>query len=60
MSANVLIALPFLAAALFTVMDGSYMHPLWHSSSGHLLVGAALVMMSVGTLVLRRIGSVRA
>lgn len=57
-SANVLIALPFVAAVLITAVDGSYMRPLWHSSSGHLLVAVALAMMTVGTVVLRRIGSV--
>jgi tight adherence protein B len=59
-SANVLIALPFVAAALITAVDSTYMHPLWHSSTGHLLVAAALAMMTMGTVVLRRIGSVRA
>lgn len=59
-SATVLIALPLIAAALITAVDGPYMHPLWHSPSGHLLVGAALAMMTMGTIVLRRIGSVRA
>jgi tight adherence protein B len=59
-SANVLTALPFVAALFITALDGSYMRPLWRSSSGHLLVAAALAMMTVGTAVLRRIGSVRA
>jgi tight adherence protein B len=58
-SANVLIALPFVAAVLITAVAGAYMHPLWHSASGHLLVAVALAMMTVGTVVLRRIGSVR-
>ena len=57
-SANVLIALPFIAAVLITAMDGAYMRPLWHSSSGHLLVSVALAMMTLGAVVLRRIGSV--
>lgn len=59
-SATVLIALPFVAAVLITAVDGSYMYPLWHSASGHLLVGIALAMMTVGAVVIRRIGSVRA
>jgi tight adherence protein B len=59
-SANVLIALPVAAAVLITVVDSSYMHPLWHSSSGHLMVAAAMAMMAVGTVVLRRIGAVKA
>jgi tight adherence protein B len=58
-SANVLIALPFAAALLISAMDGAYMRPLWHSSTGHLLVGVALAMMTFGVVVLRRIGSVR-
>lgn len=57
-SANVLTALPFVAALLITAVDAAYMRPLWHSSNGHLLVAVALAMMTVGTVVLRRIGSV--
>jgi tight adherence protein B len=58
-SASVLIALPFVAAVLITAVDGSYMYPLWHSASGHLLVGVAVAMMTIGAIVIRRIGSVR-
>ncbi len=59
-SASVLIALPIVAAVLITAVDSSYMSPLWHSASGHLLVGIALAMMTIGAIVIRRIGSVRA
>jgi tight adherence protein B len=59
-SANVLIALPFVAALVITAVDRAYMRPLWHSSGGHLMVGVALAMMTIGAVVLRRIGSVGA
>jgi tight adherence protein B len=58
-SANVLTVLPFLAALGMTFMNKRYMAPLWHTSLGHILIGAGLGMMVCGGLVLRRIGSVR-
>src|SRR5581483_11397124 len=58
-SANVLTVLPFVAALGMTFMNKRYMAPLWHTSLGHILIGAGLAMMVCGGLVLRRIGSVR-
>ncbi len=55
MSAYVLIGLPFFIALAVTAMNPSYMHPLYYSSSGHMLVLIGLVMMSFGTLILRKI-----
>ena len=57
-SANVLTALPFVAAALMTAVDSAYMRPLWHTSRRHMLVAAALAMMVWAAVVLRRIGAV--
>jgi tight adherence protein B len=57
MSAYVLGGLPFAVGLLISVISPSYMSPLWHSSTGHELVGAALVMLAFGGLVLRKIVS---
>ena len=35
------------------------MHPLWHTSTGHKLLILMLVMMGIGTLILRKIVSFR-
>ena len=33
------------------------MSPLWHTPTGHMLVGASIVMMAIGTLILKKIVS---
>ncbi len=58
-SANVLTALPFVAAIGLTLINPSYMRPLWTTSSGHVMVAVGLVMMTFGTITLRRIGTVK-
>jgi tight adherence protein B len=57
MSAYVLIGLPFFMAMALTALNPTYMAPLWSSSTGHTLVGVALGMMAVGTVLLKRIVS---
>ena len=57
MSAYVLAGLPFLVSALISLISPTYMSPLWHSSTGHLLVGMALVMLAIGSVVLKKIVS---
>ncbi|HEY2072704.1 MAG TPA: type II secretion system F family protein [Gaiellaceae bacterium] len=57
MSAYVLAGLPFLVAALISLISPSYMSPLWHSSTGHTLVGVALVMLGIGSVILKKIVS---
>jgi tight adherence protein B len=59
MSAYVLIGLPFFMGFLVTLMNPSYMAPLYHTGLGHILIGATLVMMSLGSLMLRKIVSFR-
>jgi tight adherence protein B len=59
MSAGVLVVLPLLAAAALSALSPGYMRPLWHTSTGRMLVAIALAMMLAGTLVLRRIVAVR-
>ena len=57
MSSYVLGGLPFLVSALITLISPAYMAPLWHSSTGHTLVGMALVMLAVGAVILKKIVS---
>jgi tight adherence protein B len=57
MSAYVLGGLPIGVGLLISVINPSYMTPLWHTSTGHMLVGAAVGMLGFGSLVLRKIVS---
>jgi tight adherence protein B len=57
MSAYVLCGLPFFMAGILTVINPNYMGPLYHSSAGHKLIMLALVMMLVGSLMLKKIVS---
>ena len=57
MSAYTLMALPFFIGILLTLINASYMSPLYHTSAGHLLIIAGLVMMTFGSIVLNRIVS---
>ena len=54
-SAYVLVGLPFFIAIAITVMNPSYMDPLYHTTTGHKLIFIGLVMMAFGSLLLRRI-----
>ncbi len=54
-SAYVLIGLPFFIAIAITVMNPSYMDPLYHSPQGHKLIFIGLIMMAFGSLLLRRL-----
>jgi tight adherence protein B len=59
MSAYTLIAVPFFIAGAVTVLNPSYMHPLYFTTAGHFLCGLGLVMMGLGSLVLKKIVSFR-
>ncbi|MGH3103585.1 MAG: type II secretion system F family protein [Gaiellaceae bacterium] len=56
-SAYVLVGLPFLLAGLLTLMNGQYMEPLWHTSSGHMLLVGMAVAIGLGSLMLKKIVS---
>ena len=58
-SATILVSLPFVLAALMTLISPSYMKPLFTTSTGHFLIVFCLVSMSLGGLVLKRIVNVR-
>ena len=56
-AAYVLVALPFFIAAAITLLNAEYMDPLYHTSTGHTLIGLMLVMMAFGSLLLKRVVS---
>jgi tight adherence protein B len=57
MSAYVLIGLPFFIALAVTVINPSYMSPLYHSSTGHMLLVLGIAMMSLGSVILNKMVS---
>jgi tight adherence protein B len=59
MSAYVLVGLPFFMAAIVSLMNGAYMSPLFHTATGHIMIIAGLVMMGIGSLMLKKIVSFR-
>jgi tight adherence protein B len=58
-SAYVLVGLPFFTAAVITLLNPSFMDPLYHTSTGHTLIYIGLGMMAFGSLILRKIVSFR-
>jgi tight adherence protein B len=58
-SAYVLIGLPFFIALALTLVNPTYMDPLYHSPTGHKLIIVGLVMMAFGSLVLKKLVSFR-
>jgi tight adherence protein B len=59
MSAYVLVGLPFFIGLAITAMNPGYMTPLFHTHSGHYLIVGGLVMMAIGSLLLKKIVSFR-
>jgi tight adherence protein B len=57
MSAYVLVGLPFFMAAVVTLMNSAYMAPLYHTGVGHAMIVGGLVMMTLGSLMLKKIVS---
>ena len=58
MSARMLTGLPIVAAVLLTLVNHAYMAPLFTTNAGHVMLGITVLMVVVGGVVLRRIGSV--
>jgi tight adherence protein B len=58
-AAYVLVGLPFFIAGALTLMNPSYMAPLWSTPTGHMLIFLGLGMMAFGSLILRKIVSFR-
>jgi tight adherence protein B len=59
MSAYTLIGIPFFLLGVITLANRTYMHPLYHSHTGHMLMVIGLVMMGIGSLILKKIVSFR-
>jgi tight adherence protein B len=59
MAAYTLVGLPFFIAGAATVVNPTFMSPLYDTSAGHLLMGTALVAMTIGSLMLKKIVSFR-
>jgi tight adherence protein B len=59
MSAYTLIGIPFFLAGVITLVNRTYMHPLYYSHTGHLLILIGLAMMGFGSLILKKIVSFR-
>jgi tight adherence protein B len=57
MSAYTLVGLPIFVAGVLSLLNGKYMSPLWHSSTGHMMVIVAVVMILFGSLILKKIVS---
>ena len=57
MAAYVLVGLPFFIALAMTVLNPTYMDPLFYSHTGHMLIMLGLTMMAFGSLVLKKIVS---
>jgi tight adherence protein B len=57
MSAYVLVGLPFFLCGALTLINPSYMAPLFQTSSGHKMIIGSLVMMGIGSLLLKKIVS---
>ncbi|HEY7207140.1 MAG TPA: type II secretion system F family protein [Gaiellaceae bacterium] len=57
-SATVLVSLPLVLAVVLTLTSPGYMGPLWHTSSGHLLVVLSVISIAVGGFIVSRIARV--
>jgi tight adherence protein B len=58
-AAYVLVGLPFFMALAITLLNSTYMSPLYHSSTGHTLITIGFVMIALGSLMLKKIVSFR-
>jgi tight adherence protein B len=56
-SAYVLVGLPFVLAAILTLINRSFMAPLYHRHIGHMLIMLGLGMMAIGSAFLKKIVS---
>jgi tight adherence protein B len=59
MSAYTLIGIPFFLAGVITLVNRTYMRPLYWTHTGHMLILIGLVMIGIGSLILKKIVSFR-
>ncbi len=55
----VLTLLPIALAVVLTLLSGSYMHPLFHTSLGQILLVIAAIMVALGSWVIGKIVDIR-
>jgi len=55
MSGIVLTLLPFVIALAIWFMDPAYMTPLWTTTAGRLIAGAAALLIGIGAFLILRI-----
>jgi tight adherence protein B len=55
--AYTLVALPFFIATVITIINPTYMYPLYHTPTGHMLIYIGLGAMAFGSLCLKKIVS---
>ena len=58
-SANILLLAPFVFTGAMTVLRPDYIAPLWETRPGNWIAGLATVMVLVGYVACRRVGTVR-
>jgi tight adherence protein B len=56
-SAYVLVGIPFFMLGVLTLLNREYMAPLYNTSTGHKLMIFGVVMMAIGSLLIRKIVS---
>jgi tight adherence protein B len=54
-SAYVLLGMPFFLAFLIWLLNPSYIHPLFATYPGNVMIGIGVVSMILGSIILRRI-----
>jgi tight adherence protein B len=59
MSAYTLCGIPFFLLFTITLVNSEYMHPLYHTHAGHMLMLIGGLMMCFGALILKKIVSFR-
>jgi tight adherence protein B len=59
MSAYTLVGLPLFLLVVLSVMNPTYMAPLYHTTRGHELIVIGVVSMTIGSVLLRKIVSFR-
>jgi tight adherence protein B len=59
MGSYTLVGIPFFLALAMTVINSTYMRPLYHTKAGHFMLVGGLVMMTLGAAILKKIVSFR-
>jgi tight adherence protein B len=59
MSAYTLVGIPFFILGMVSLLNPGFLRPLYHTHAGHILMFVGLGMMTVGSLMLKKIVSFR-